>query len=172
VYRDHIERLAREHGVELTVLEPEPGRGWVARCFPGRAYPVARQPRVETPDPVDWSAYLAGLHEFGHVLGGELSWAPARPDGTHTGVSLHAELAAWAWALANTVVPPTPTDAVMVFKYMHAVARRAGAPDELGASLVPRDFRAVYDDRLMALWALHANGSRWALEAVCEATCR
>jgi hypothetical protein len=41
-------------------------------------------------------------------------------------VSLHAELAAWAWALANTIVPPTPRDAVMVLNYIYRVARLAG----------------------------------------------
>jgi hypothetical protein len=79
VYREHVEQLAQEHGVELTFFEPDPDRGWVARCFPGLAYPVARQPRVETPDPVDRSAYPAGLHEFGHVLGGEFTGPGVRP---------------------------------------------------------------------------------------------
>ena len=170
VFREHIDQLAHEHGVEHTFIEPEPGRGWIARFW--RNHGVARPPRIETPDPVDWSAYLAGLHEFGHLLGGELSWAWCAPDGTHTGVSLHAELAAWAWALANTIVPPTPADAEMVLNYMHSLAHCAGAPDEIGASLVPRYYRPVYDDRLMALWSLRAGGSRWMLESLCDATCR
>jgi hypothetical protein len=153
VYRAHLERLAREHGIDLTYVEYEPGRGWL-----GQAHPWDKPPRILTLEPVDRDALLVGLHELGHVLAYPDGWQSySGASGAPSGGTLVAELAAWRWAFQNSPVQLTGADADMVLQRQYDLARRAGATSRFGAELVPPVLRPRYEDTLRALELLYAG---------------
>jgi len=80
----HARDLAAAHRVELV----HRGRGL--------AYRRAR--RITVPPIRGRMSYLVALHELGHVVG------------PNPRLRLEQEVAAWQWALAHTIVEPTPAN--------------------------------------------------------------
>jgi hypothetical protein len=84
----HVSALCAEHGIER--LDGGRGRAVVV----GRG--ASRRRLIRIPEIRGQVSYFVALHEIGHHVG------PGR-----SGTRLEKEAAAWRWALANSLVPPT-----------------------------------------------------------------
>ncbi len=95
----HILQLAAEHGVEVVYR----GRGRAAR----------RARRITVSAVRGRATYLVALHELGHVLGPN----PRR--------RLEQEVAAWEWALSQTIVEPTTANYRKILRALESYRLRA-----------------------------------------------
>jgi hypothetical protein len=82
-YRQHIQSLAREHDVEIVIRKGSRGRA------------SRRQRLIKIPAVRGQVSYLVALHELGHIVG---RYPKLRHD---------REVAAWRWALDNSIDEPT-----------------------------------------------------------------
>jgi hypothetical protein len=155
IFREHLDQLARAHGIRLTFVEPDPARGWLAR-----SHPAARPPRVEAPEPVDRRAYVAALHEFGHVLGDDGAWMGAMPLGGPPAAPRSTRRSWRGCGPSGTLGSLTPADGAAILEHVRRLAERAGATDGCGAELVPPFRRARYADAVQELELLSAGAAR------------
>ena len=108
MYRQHLEELAKEYNIQLSLI-PETYFGGIKHMALFRFPPK----RIEI---FDWNedqlGYVAGLHEFGHMAHGHAD------DFQESYVKriLEAECEAWQWALDNLREPLKPETVKRYFK--------------------------------------------------------
>jgi hypothetical protein len=90
---EHVRRLADAHDVVVDERASARGRAWRG------------QRRVRVPPVRGVTSYLVALHELAHVVGSGRSRR-----------RLEQEVAAWRWALAQTIVSPTPGARRAIFR--------------------------------------------------------
>jgi hypothetical protein len=95
----HVHQLAEQHGVEVV--------------YQGRGIGYRRERRITIPDVRGRVTYLTALHELAHVVG-------PNPDRR-----LEQEIAAWKWALDNSVIEPTPATYRSILRCLENYRSRA-----------------------------------------------
>lgn len=147
----HLDELAAECGVRLETWSGAPGAA--PGAVDAEARLVLSDPPVILTKPLrNRYQYLAGLHEFGHLIVGMRGPAPQyglRP------VHLVDEVAAWVWAFDNSRVEITPRVERYVRGVLFTCAFDAGAArvpgDSYGINAVPDELRDEYVAGLVRL---------------------
>lgn len=95
---EHVDRLAREHGVEI--------------IHRGAGIAYRRERRITIAPVRGRFSYLVALHELAHVVGPQ------------SRLRLSQEIEAWEWALAHAIVDPTPANYRSILRCLDAYGKR------------------------------------------------